>query len=65
MQKTDMRGVVVDRDIPEYTQLYDEVIARAQEKAIPQETAPAPEQPVLETEAEQLSVPEQAGGAAE
>jgi 2-oxoglutarate ferredoxin oxidoreductase subunit beta len=26
-----VRGVFVDRDIPEYTQLYDQIIERAQE----------------------------------
>jgi hypothetical protein len=25
-----VRGIVIDRDIPEYTRLYDQVIARAQ-----------------------------------
>ncbi len=54
-----VRGVLVDRDIPEYTQLYDEVIARAQEKAS------APEPTRLDAEAGQLPVLEQTGGMAE
>jgi len=60
-----VRGVVVDRDVPEYTQLYDEVIARAQKKATPQAIEPAPEQVAQEPEPEQPAVLEQVGGAAE
>ncbi len=30
-----VRGVFADRDIPEYTQLYDEIIERAQQEALP------------------------------
>jgi 2-oxoglutarate ferredoxin oxidoreductase subunit beta len=29
-----VRGIFADRDIPEYTQLYDRVIARAQGEAV-------------------------------
>ncbi len=32
-RKVIVRGVLIDRDIPEYTQLYEQVIARAQAEA--------------------------------
>jgi len=65
LQDKIVRGVLVDRDIPEYTELYDEMITRAQEKATLQEAEPAPEQISPQADAEQLPGVEQAGGTAQ
>jgi len=65
LQDKIVRGVLVNRDIPEYTELYDQVIAHAQENSAAQETEALPEQISPQTDTEQPPMVEQSGGAAQ
>jgi 2-oxoglutarate ferredoxin oxidoreductase subunit beta len=57
-----VRGVVIDRDIPEYTKLYDQVIARAQASLQPSPETSAPPEPDPDSETSETPMLDQTAG---